>query len=474
MVRSSKTKRAAHTITKFLKNVDIVKQKTKFLNAICSDSGQCIAFGLETKKIKAFFHNFNFDYADADQIKKIGKPSSNGFVTEIPYTREGYTSYAVLKSSSLPNSDNLYYEAFVGRFINKKNLQYPCFLETYGVYKTTPTVYYKLYNLSEHVKITQNEMQQIKQFKYGMDTYSNFLDPSDVNMSCKESMNFSVLVQHIKNAMSISDHRSLYKQDISFMSLHLVNYLFQVYCPLANLSNEFTHYDLHGNNVLIYNPSNTEDKYVTMVYHYDKNDTDVVSFHTFGIAKIIDYGRCYFNDTSVSPPVSSMDMYNVVSDANKTPNCIPNGEKRGYRYLGKKGKAFEYYALSAQQRNKSHDLRLARNMYAYKDTINNEKTASIIKILNVVHKNYYSGYLKSKNRQGEDEKIGMEEDVRRYYAKEGDSIWNVEDMHTALKNLIQKTPYFKEDNDAFFQDREKLGTLHIYLYDNKPMEYIPE
>ena len=447
------------------------------MNSICSDSGQCITFGLEINKIKTFFNNFNFDYIDVDKIKRVGAVSANGFVTEIPYTREGYTSYAILKSSRKADADNLYYEAFVGFFINKKNLQYSCFLETYGIGRTSITVYNNLLN---NMKITRNQMEKGLVLTK-LNNYKNYLYSKIVNLSCKYSTRFAVLVQHIKNAKSIGDHMDLYKTSRDFMTLHLVNYLFQIYCPLANLSNEFTHYDLHADNVLIYNPSNTEDKYVTMVYHYDKNDTDVVSFHTFGIAKIIDYGRCYFNDTSVSPPVSSMDMYNVVSDANKTPDCAPNGESYGYTWLDKEKVPGENLYISSQVRNKSHDLRLAFILAQESGKNAHANTKSIREILNGVFINYWSLYLNEKNdilrkmgkKEETDNGFGMAENDGIHWVNKGDDILNVEDMHTALKNLIQNEPYFKPDNDAFFQGKTKIGELHTYLYDDKPMEYIP-
>jgi len=68
------------------------KIRFEYLKAICSDSGVCIAFGRESEKIKDFFNGFvNFDFI-VKPIKKIGEPSTNGFVHEIKYEREGYKS----------------------------------------------------------------------------------------------------------------------------------------------------------------------------------------------------------------------------------------------------------------------------------------------------------------------------------------------------------------------------------------------
>ena len=126
-------KNASRKIAKFFKNTS-EKRTSEFLKSICSDSGACIAFGTNRHKITKFFDGFtDFKYVEPP-IKRIGKPSANGFVNEIKYKKSGYTAYAVLKSSTRPSADNLVYEYIVGQFINKQCNYFPCFLETYGFY----------------------------------------------------------------------------------------------------------------------------------------------------------------------------------------------------------------------------------------------------------------------------------------------------------------------------------------------------
>ena len=120
-------------VRKFLTNPTSQNIRT-FLDKICPNTGQCISFGVETDKIRRYFNNFDFALSITNERQLIGSRSSNGFIIEIPFVKDDYKLYSILKSAKKANADNLYYEAFVGIFINKKNDIYPCFLETYGSY----------------------------------------------------------------------------------------------------------------------------------------------------------------------------------------------------------------------------------------------------------------------------------------------------------------------------------------------------
>jgi len=129
-------KSASRTIGNFMKKTEN-KRRSMFLQAICSDSGVCIAFGKERQKIFDFFDGFTkFNYLK--NIKAIGAVSENGFIKELEYEREGYKAHAILKSSREKMSDNLMYEYFVGIIINEFAKRIPCFIETYGHYEYTP------------------------------------------------------------------------------------------------------------------------------------------------------------------------------------------------------------------------------------------------------------------------------------------------------------------------------------------------
>ena len=55
---------------------------------------------------------------------------------------------------------------------------------------------------------------------------------------------------------------------------------------------DFTHYDLHLDNILVFEPY--LEKYIE--FKYTLPSGKIITFKSKYVCKIIDYGRCYFND----------------------------------------------------------------------------------------------------------------------------------------------------------------------------------
>ena len=125
-------KTASRKIGTFMKN-HRSKIRLRFLNTICTDSNVCIAFGKEIKVIREFFNDFDFRLMSLEP-RIVGAKSENGTVKLLTFEKDGYVANAIFKTSNKKYADNLAYEAFVGRFINKQKIRFPCFLETYGLY----------------------------------------------------------------------------------------------------------------------------------------------------------------------------------------------------------------------------------------------------------------------------------------------------------------------------------------------------
>jgi hypothetical protein len=488
----SKTRKAADKIQRFFKRTE-TPRKLAFLKAVCSDSGECVMFGKEIRNIKRVFNEFKLKYVDSLRVRRIGGVSANGFVVELPFMREGYRVYTVLKSSIKPDADNLFYEAFVGIFINKKHVLYPCFVETYASYFYEDKDIYEKFKRRNFVKKDEFINGIVENAPL---TYKSLLNTSLISKSCEQSQYFSVLIQHINGASSIGDHVNSLKGDTDFISVHLVCYLFQIYCPLAAMANDFTHYDLHDGNVLIYTPSvckedevisyDSTDKYVRMIYHY--SDESTVEFNTFGIAKIIDYGRSYMNDreSHVTPRnfyynLCKEDKCNYYEDvrendvdsnrANSKKVLVSNcGEYYGYSILDKENPYGSFHYISSQKRNKSHDLRLVNIIWQTKDKSREAVTNPIRSIMaNMVYEDKFS--LKTYKF---DHGFGTPEVHEVTYKNPGDKIKNVEDLHLALKYLIKNEEYFALENERIFQGKTKMGEMHIWVNGSKPMEYIAE
>jgi hypothetical protein len=409
---SSKKTRAARTLKNFMFRKKH-KITAEFLKHICSDSGVCIAFGTKSDKIKKFFNNFtNFDYAV--NRRRIGAPSNNGFIYEIEYKHQNYFAHAILKSSVRTDSDNLMYEYKVGQTVNRFNKHFPCFVETYGVYK---------YNTDAGWRNSQNGIS-INKLQNILTQYPR----TDYKDSCINSRYISILIQHIKDAPTI--HSKSVSQE--FKENDLLYCLYQIYYTLSMLSNDFTHYDLHSNNVLLYKPVNG--KYIQ--YHYHLPDGTIVSFKSRYIVKIIDYGRSYVNGSMV-------DYKQICRIKECEPNC---GYSKGYSWMSPK---HHPYSINSSLLNKSHDLRL---MNLVKQTI-----GISIQLRDIIDRVVYNS------------EYGTPSNPTMGYPNR---INNVMDAERLLRDMVLD-PYEIQQNtlyhDASFT---KLGDLHVHGL-LQEMEYIP-
>ena len=306
----------------------------------CPDSIECIGFGEEIFSINAFFRHFT-DFTLIDNhvdSERIGDVSNNGFIYKLSYLNDGYSSLAILKSTQKINSDNLMYEYNVGLFINSICPYYTCFLETYGLFKYNTMADYNKFKTNKKVSKAElhNSLTSI---------------PLDYSIGCPNSQTISLLVQYV-NGISLTDLIMMNVDNTTFVNYDLWCILFQIYYALSQLGDNFTHYDLHTSNVMIYVP-NIGDP-ITYNYYLAKGD---ITFKSRYIAKIIDYGRSYFNNGQ--PNGSSSDVYNRTlsirpCDSNYRFGTIPDG---GTQY-GMPWGGLSAYNIDTRKRNVSADLRL--------------------------------------------------------------------------------------------------------------------
>jgi hypothetical protein len=329
-----KVNKAKGIIGKFLyKNKD--KIRANFLRTVCSDSGVCIAFGRESDKINDFFKFFqNFDYMINHNIIKSG---ANGTIVKIDYEREQYKSYAVLKKIKKASSDSLMYEYMVGRFfINNVYKKFPSFLQTYG--------------FINHDDITTLKDQPIRNM--------NIADVNrGISLSCTNPNKILLLLENVSNPVTLAEHIASLSLPMLrlFITEELFKILFQVYYTLSVLRDVFTHYDLHLNNVLLYEP--IVNGYIEYHYHYEG---ELISFNSRYIVKIIDYGRCYFSTARFTPR-------KIHQKICRLPECNKDGEVCGHD----SGYKFFYTAdadikrnfyINKLTNNQSHDLRLLKSL----------------------------------------------------------------------------------------------------------------
>ena len=82
-------KTTAHSIKSIMGTNHI--RLAKLLNVVCKNSGNCLALGVYGEYIKRFFDDFrNINDIDETNIKKIGNPSANGFILELPFVKNDF------------------------------------------------------------------------------------------------------------------------------------------------------------------------------------------------------------------------------------------------------------------------------------------------------------------------------------------------------------------------------------------------
>ena len=674
----NKKKKTIHTKRRNFKSV----KKVTFCNVIRNNNGGCLWLGGENDPSIFFGFNNKFDtFNYMTNVINYGSESNNGFVYKIDYSKEGYKSSAILKSSSSSDSDNLYYEYFVGKnFINRMNLQYSCFVQTYNIYisgdekfrkrdqqyknlsgidfnthfhkldqytindehyclhskwlsilietvpnavslgkylgrkidiipimnlkkpitnrrvpiyfEKTPSVKLRpninlqpsplrkkkrylsptvntlilppsqydnnipafqpfsssksipllnvfstpknlpFQNQSEnnnnvkmsvdstlpsqsqnqsennnnvkmsvdstlpsqsqnqseknnHVKMSvdstlplqsQNQSEKNNNVKMSVDSTLPLQsqNQSKKNNNVKMSVDSTLPLQSqnqskknnnvkmsVKQSQNQSKKNNLKKSDPftggkinSYNEKELTQILFQIYGPLSQLSQNFTHYDLHLNNVLLYQLKN--DEYMKMKYVYP--DNSVIEFNTSYIAKIIDYGRCFFH--SDVPGIISPSQFIDVNLKGKS-NCHKFrrydrrreklGNYSGFSYLVNDEIDDENHYISSKTRNYTHDLRLLHSI-----RIRYNITDHLLK--NMLQRIHYTHAYGSKEKPSQE-----------------NICCNVMDAGNYLSSMMKDESFKTYYSDVFdTKKRKSIGTLTMYVNNTfRAMEYTP-
>jgi hypothetical protein len=429
-----------------------------FLNSVCDSSGECIILGKENNKIKEFFENFTtFKYLTED-IKQIGANSNNGLIYQLKYSREiyelpskkSYLSYAILKSNGKPHADNLMYEYYVGLFINTLCNIFPCFLETYGLFYSKS--FLDLKNLSNY-DLLDNLLDNLELIKNDKDINTNFEKYGCRLDARNKIINNYLLIQHINKSITLGE--LLDKSETELLQ-HL-SILYQVFMPLSVLNDNFTHYDLNSNNILLYKLEN--DKFINFNYHYiDENGVSkVVSFNCEYIAKIIDYGKCYYykNSENNSEQIKTIVCNLKECNKNNLPSC--DGTHNGLGWLTSPDNT----NLNSSVLNVSADLYFLDDLITYKSTP--QYIQNILKKLNdkKTYKDmgkYVEIYYDSTPESGLPEKINNIKDLE------------IELRKAILDNEFQKS-YNNTNNTNNYNDKNMLGTLDIYSDKKTPMKF---
>ena len=427
-VEALRKKHAEKKIKKFMTN-PVMREKitAMFLNSICSDSGVCIAFGQEAMKIKKFFNNFtDFTYLNGP-IKKIGVVSANGFIYELAYKRQNYNAYAILKSTVGRTADNLMYEYFVGMAVNVFGKQLPCFVETYGLFEYNTDADWTVLRLGNANK---DDVLKHNLTLKPTQTFDN------LDRGCISPHLQCILIQHLKQSKDLRN----YVKDPDFINTELIKILYIIYFSLSSLATQFTHYDLHSNNVLLYEPGGSHINYV-FHEHLKGNAPRLIKFKSKFIPKIIDYGRCFY---SLDAGNNSNKIYETLCTITKcNPLC---GENYGFNFMNS-----DEYHIKSRQHNVSHDLRLLQTIKGDILSPYSNSNNSIKYLFNSV---VY------------DEQFGTPENTASGLPTEinnvTDALYSLSDMVAANEPTL---------SNKLYHAHVSYGELHIYS-DGRHMEFI--
>ena len=422
------------------------EKHTLLLENNCKYSNVCLELGRYNYTIKKYFNNFT-DFSYIDKIKFINKTGKSGFTNIIQYKKNNITIDLILKSS-LNASQNLGYEYFVGKFINKYNKIFSCFIETYDLLKYD--------NLKTWEKMKNTTM--IKSvLKKNITSLPN-VNIYNINLTCEDPLLLINLTQYVNNSI---DLKSLIKHDPLFIAHDLIYTLYQIYLPLFYMTKIFTHYDLHTGNILLSQP--IKDTYIQYIYYLPHNK--IIKFKSKYIAKIIDYGMSYFHDKTQC--INSNVIYNSLCFF---PQCgtLENkcGNNVGYKFLNNKNNPYIKYNIIPKTKNESSDLKL---IYALKTNEFLHKNRSLyikhfpwlIEVYNIMDNVVYGVGLETKNKTH-----GTIENLEN----DNIHIFNVSHAKEKIEKILD-IDYYQFINDNYYHNMKKCGDLHIYT-DGRNMKFV--
>lgn len=382
--------------------------------------------------IDTFLQNSDVDYINIleniEDIKAMGEPSSNGFIHKI--TGKNGRSI-VLKSVQTSTSDNLAYEFYTGQCINEFRNKYPTFCKTYAV-----CVYYTN-NIYEKIKTVKN-IEDYK--KSGINLIKdlhisnefNIYKQEDMKISCEYTKHLAIIIEYID---VYSTSRGLYKNAVNITkeSLphfnQLVTALYIIYTTLSSLSVNFTHYDLHKDNVMLIKVP--QDKYINITYHTMKGNINIKSEY---IPVIIDYGRSYTKCIS--------------SDSNTYISRIPCPDHKSYEF--QRGESDN---ITPFKSNITQDLRLLKRMYVHFEDVKGISKNE----LNYIE--YFRNNIRELKKLYPEDYGHEEEHLMNTFS----GIYNVSEAQKFLETIIKNKHFIKSIEN---KNSQEYGKLDIYLNDN--------
>ena len=241
-------------------------------------------------------------------VEVIGGVSANGTIYKFIDSNDQYVK-CIMKTSQNAFSDNLLYEYAVGKYLNSLN-EYDCFVYTYDLYLLEDDSLTKLKSLDDNsnikIMLGINVDLPVMGLDFGNDDdhvfgndlekltkYNNYVDQQIEHHMCDKNTNFALVQEYIEDGKNFLSYfvgeENTGTGKIKYKSLDFYLILYQIYKPLCELENKFSHNDLHMNNIMI------KELEVAKTIKIDE-----IEYTCKYQPYIIDYGRCFFKTGSVN------------------------------------------------------------------------------------------------------------------------------------------------------------------------------
>ena len=418
-----------------------------------------LMFGKGLNTIDTLFEGLNDINKFNPNIQKLGINSGHGFLYKLNYVFNGMNVDVILKSARESSTDNIYYEYLAGQCINEFTKYFPFFPKTYklGLYNTIPS-------WESFLKFNGNVT-----LPTSFADYISYRNPINLDIGVKNSCGSSkyqcVFIQYLNLKETLYNNISKYMVSSNYSPAHYhhltrqILLLYLIYKTLSKLANYFTHYDLHLDNIGIYEIPNN--KCITFKI---KTDTDILEIKSNILPIFIDFGRSYFNcenlnanlnsSNTLMKKVCSYDKRNpIVADRLCYKNC---GDERGYIFSGNllpdgsiSATDDINYWINRAHRNISHDLRLFNEIKNNFNFSSLDNSIPYIKKFKDLLKNIkYNSY----------HKYGMPETI----SHPTNLINNIHDVANELESII-RLPEFTIDLNSILRNKDPVsyGTLDL-------------
>jgi hypothetical protein len=413
--------------------------------------------------------------------------------------------YKLKKKTDSKIINNIFYDYCCSRCVNKFKSYFPNFVHTfyYFVYQDFKDEYliYEDNEVNFYDKIIKiiDTTKVDEQFKQDL-----YLNCRYVEMSYTEDDYSGIAIEEITDGISIINLIEMHLKEFTIRELRklktndmfdyvLWSYFIQIYSTLNSLKNNFTHYDLHLDNI-IYKPV-PNNMYVKIIYYSKSLEKSVneieFSLYSKYIPVIIDYGKANFSCINLSSDMDtlpSIDLLNgelctqkiadILCQENELNKCTTSGKTNCE--LGNMG--INYSEISdkpdnIKNSNISQDLRyFALAMETIIETMKeNNISKTNLHIYKDLKKYELSGWFKKETKYLFFNKVKPQ--INKYVVSpestQKGKISNVESFYKYLLSFYETRikkilPKFEEN----FKSR-LYGTIHIDMSKNNFWKFIP-